>query len=350
MNDAIGRRRSGLALRLTVPALALALAVAACTGDDDDRAADPDSAPDPVDVPEPGGESVRLAAINVLHGLFCPEETDFCDAPARLDLLDRQIEDAGCPDVVGLAEIGPRQEELVPERLDDLCDGRYELLWDPEGQGQTLDQEMILTSLEVVDDAYVDLANFPWGAHWVRVESPIGAVDFVTTHFASSANNPPCTAETCPPTCPEGIETGTCHSLQIVDFLDGIAEPDTIQVVSNDLNATIDSDRLAPLLDAGFVDAWIEAGLPECDPATGEGCTCCIGSEVDDYDGGGLDDPAGQRTSRIDFVLVRGTPDCTPGFAASDTDLLGGDPVDPPFEGLLWPSDHAGVVTTLTCA
>lgn len=324
--------------------LALAVMVAACNGGGDGTA-------DQAEDTEPADESVRLAAINVLHGLFCPQESDFCAAPARLDLLWRQLEDAGCPDVVGLSEIGPRQEELVPERLAELCDGSYTLLWDPAGQGQNLDQEMILTSLEAVEDAYIDLANFPWGAHWVRVKSSLGVIDFVTTHFASSANNPPCTQETCPAICPEGIETGTCHSLQVVDFLDGIAEPDTIQVVSNDLNATIDSDRLAPLLDAGFVDAWIEADLPECDPVTGEGCTCCIESEMVDYDGGGLDDSAStRRTSRIDFILVRGTAECTPSFDARRTNLIGGEAADPPFEGLLWPSDHAGIVTMLTCA
>lgn len=321
---------------------------AACTPEDDDD----------LDAEPPGGgaptttidesESVSIVAINQLHGLFCPEETDFCDAPGRLDLLWSLLEEAGCPDLVGLAEIGPRQQDLVPAALPEVCDGAYELLWDPDAQGQPADQEMVLSSLDVLDDGYVELAEVPWGAHWVEVRSPLGDLDLVMTHYASESNNPDCTAEICPDVCPEGTEVGTCHAIETVAFLDAMADGDDVQVVAGDLNRPADDERITTLLDAGFLDAWTESGQPECDPATGQGCTCCIDSDTEDFDGAGLDDPARQRDERIDFVLARSTS-CDLLF--SETSLFAGPPSDPAEPGgVVWPSDHAGVAATLSCA
>jgi hypothetical protein len=338
-------RRGGAALALVV----VALLAAACTDDGDQGSTDPPTTGPPQATETEPGPIVSMVAVNVLHGLFCPEETDACDAPARLELLWAALEDAGCPDLVGLSEIGPRQSELVPERLGDLCGGRYELVWDPEGQGQELDREMILTMLPVVDDGYVDLAAFPWGAHWALVESTVGPLVFSTTHLASSANNPPCTDEICPPMCDEGLEAATCQAMQLVDALDQIGGPDAVRVISGDLNGTITSPRLRPILDAGYLDVWELAELPECNPVTGEGCTCCIGSDAEPWDGGGLRDATLRRSSRIDFVLVRGTSECKPVVQAGVTAIFAGDPSPEPVDGVLWPSDHAGVVTAVGC-
>jgi hypothetical protein len=330
-------------------ALTLALLAGACS-DDDTPSPTATGPTHDRDEAAPDGSAVTMVAINQLHGLFCPDETDACDAPSRLDLLWQQLEEAGCPDLVGLSEIGPRQSELVPERLPQLCDGRYELVWDPEAQGQEFDREMILTVLPVIDDGYLDLVAFPWGAHWALVESPIGPMVFSTTHLASSANNPPCTSEICPPMCPDGLEAATCQSMQLVAALDGIAGADAVRVISGDLNGTIDSPRLRPILEAGYLDVWELAGLPECDPDTGEGCTCCINSDQEPWDGGGLGDPSLTRSSRIDFVLVHGGATCDPVTASTSTATFAGEPAATPVNGVFWPSDHAGVVTSIACA
>lgn len=337
--------------RALLAIVCVAVLVVACSADD---STDPEAA-STTEVAASG--DVTMAAINQLHGLFCPPETDACKAPDRLSLLWAEIERAGCPDLVGLSEIGPRQGELVPAQLPSLCDGRYELVWDPVGQGQEVDRQMILSAVPVLEDAYIDLAAFPWGAHWVKAQTDAGVVDFVTTHFASSANNPPCTPEVCPPICEMEVETGTCHAVQVVDFLQQRGTPGGTWVISGDLNREITDSRIAPIIGDGYVDVWSLGGNPECDSATGEGCTCCIESQVEDYDGGGLSDPTLRRVERIDFILVRvDDPKCratvdTSGDADGDATATGPfafAAASEPINGVLWPSDHSGVQADLS--
>lgn len=345
-------------------ACACAVFVAACSGgggsssggNAGDGAGTVPAAPASTTIAPPAPD-LRVVAVNQLHGLFCPEDTDACDAPARLELLWRHVEAARCPDVVGLAEIGPRQQELVPARLEELCDGAYTLLWDPAAQGEPFDQEMILTTVQVLDDAYVELSNLPWSGHWVQLDTEIGVVDLVMTHQASSSNNPPCTPEICSPACRPEEETGTCHSRELVRFLDEHGARAGIQIVAGDLNRPATDPRIGVYRDAGFEDSTIAAGAGECDPATGRGCTCCIGSDAEPWDGGGLTDASLRRDERIDFVLVRDRAGCAVGYDPpddADGDGLGTGPfaaeiADPPVRGVLWPSDHAGVAADLSC-
>jgi len=289
----------------------------------------------------PKAKPLRVATINVLHGLFCPQETDYCHAPDRAASLARGLEDAGCPHLVGFQEIGLRQEDLVPEAMEAVCGGRYQLAWQAvEGSP---DREMVFTTLPIRDRGFLDIANFPWEAYWVRVKTPVGPVEFLTTHFASSSNNPPCTAEICPPVCPVGIETNECHALEVADFYD--ARPDaTLQIASGDLNAEPGGPTLTTLTDAGFVDAWLEAGRPECDPSTGRGCTGGRPRPKNALDG--LDVPEGRYSARIDFVLVKAARGCKLRVRARP---LFAEPFAEPFRGLYWTSDHAGLVTDLRC-
>lgn len=346
-------RQHPVVTALAVAALLVASAVA-CSGDGGTDqaggAGDPGTSAPATPSSGAGPEAaVRLAAINVLHGLSCPEESDFCDAPGRIELLWRQLEEAGCPDLVGLTEIGPRQGGLVPAMLPELCDGRYQLVWDPVAQAQEFDRQMILTTLPVLEDGYVDLAAFPWGAHWALVDSAIGPLVFSTTHFASSVNNPPCDAEICPPACEAGLEAGSCNAIELVDALDAIGDDGTVRVISGDLNQPADHPRIRIITDAGYVDAWTLAGLPECDPATGEGCTCCV-DDGSEWPNGGLRSPAAGHDERIDFILVEGSATCQPESVDGSTARLAGAPADPPHRDLFWPSDHDGVVTTIRCA
>ena len=50
----------------------------------------------------------------------------------------------------------------------------------------------------------------------------------------------------------------------------------TTASLGSSFNAPIDDSRITTLTDAGFADAYLTAGLPECDPMTGIGCTCCV--------------------------------------------------------------------------
>jgi endonuclease/exonuclease/phosphatase family metal-dependent hydrolase len=331
-------------MRVAMLVTALVMLFAACSGDDDASDASNTTQREPAETnaTTTDTESVDVATFNVLHGLFCPAETDWCHAPDRAALLASTLEDAGCPELVGLQEISERQEEVLPASLEAVCDGRYEMKWNDINSP---DQQVVLTTLPVVDEAYVDIANAPWEAYWVRVDTEQGPVDFITAHFASSSNNPPCDASLCPPVCDAGIETNQCHAHEVVDFFEQRGGPAAITVVAGDLNATPDTPTIAVLTDAGFTDAWLAAGNDECDADTGVGCTGGRPRPENALDG--LDVPDGRYSERIDFVLTRGDGECEPDVVKAEN--LAGEPLAEPFNGLYWPSDHAGVVAELRC-
>ena len=352
--------------RRSPPAIGVLLAVGALASACSSTATAPteDAQPETAAVPSTTSTSVapaedlRVVTLNVLHGLPLPDscgtETDFCQAPDRIDLLWTAIEDdAGCPDVIALQEIGPRQKELVPDRLGDLCAGDHDLLFTDTGNP---DQEMILTTLPVVEDSYVEIAGPPWTAHWARLDSDIGVVDVYASHFASSAFNPDCTrgdeATSCPPECPTGIEMGSCNAIEAVAFLDGLADGADVQLLVGDLNKEVDDPRIELILDAGFVDTWLLAGNPECGPVEPTACTSGVSgdSPLD-----GLDQADQELDSRIDFILARPRAGCElvvdgPGDDDDDgtaTGLFAAGPLDPPVNGLAWFSDHQGVQADL---
>ena len=296
-------------------------------------------------------EVLKVATINLLHGLEyasdCAPATDQCAAPARLRALWALIQDdLGCPDVVALQEVSPRQQELVPDTLLVLCEGRYQLVVDDRGLP---DQEMILTNIPVLDEAYTELAGAPiWSAHWARLGTGFGPVDVVATHFASGSLNLECEEPGvmgCSEACALGDDYGACHPHQTLDLLEGLSADAVLQLVVGDLNRPIRDSRITTLTDAGFVDAYLEAGRPECDPETGEGCSCCV-------EGGpplaGLDDPAKRFTERIDFVLARPGPGCLLTVDPGTTRHWADRPLDTPVEGLWWAADHAGVMAGLS--
>ena len=299
---------------------------------------------------EPPTTAFEVATINLLHGLEvasdCAAETDQCRAPARMALLWGLLEDGlDCPDVVAFQEVSPRQQELVPAMLGDLCDGGYELLVDNR---DLPDQEMILTTLPVLDDAYVELAGTPiWSAHRARLATDLGPVDVFATHYASSSFNLECELGMfgCTTTCAEADDFGDCHPRQTLATLGPLVDDAVLQVVVGDLNARIDDSRITTLTDAGFTDAYLAAGLPECDPVTGVGCTCCVDGPAP-LDG--LDDPDQAMDERIDFVLFRPGSGCS--VAVDDARHWADGPLSEPVEDLWWAADHAGVATTLTIA
>ena len=328
--------------RLLALVVLVIVAMAACASGDDggsggaeatDAAGEDDAAP------------VRVATLNLLHGLFCPEETDSCQAPDRVQIFTELVEAADCPDLIGLQEIGARLEELLPDAVAGMCDGEYEIAWQAVNSP---DRQMVLTRLPIVEQGYLDIVNFPWEAYWVRVDTDQGAVDFLTTHFASSSNNPLCapgtSPEPCPPVCPPTIDTNECNAAEVVEFFDARPEPAALAIASGDLNARPGEPTVTRLLDAGFVDAWLEAGNPECDPATHVGCT------------GGGDQPepfVGMNTqegpgfdARIDFVMVRPGTDCS---LTVDAIGFATEARAEPLNGMWWPADHGGVLAELRC-
>jgi hypothetical protein len=317
--------------------LAVVLVAASCSGNDD-GGSPARSAVTTTTVP--AAAPVRVLTLNVLHGLFCAQETDFCHAPDRAVMVADAIEAADCPELVGFQEIGPRQPAVVPPAMEQVCDGRYELAW--EGIDSP-DRAMVFTTLPIRDRSFVDLASFPWEGYRVRVDAPIGPIDFLTAHFASSSNNPPCEREVCPPLCPKAITASECHAIEVVAAFD--ARRAVLQIASGDFNAGPGSPTLTTLTAAGFVDARVAAGEPECDPATGRGCTGDRDRPENALDG--LDVPGGRYRERIDYVLVRPGKDCT---LVAAVEPFVSEPLSKPFRGLYWPSDHGGVLAEVNCS
>jgi hypothetical protein len=259
-------------------------------------------------------------------------------------LVARAVEAAGCPELLGFQEIGPRQPAVLPPALAMVCDGRYELAWN--SGAPPVDRTMVFTTLPIVDRGYLNLAAFPWEAFFVRVDTPIGPVDFLTTHFASSSNNPICRVGgmACPPICPPGIRANQCNAVEVVAALDARQSGAALQIASGDLNAEPGTATLTTLESAGFVDAWLLAGRPECDPTTGVGCTGGRDRPANALDG--LDVSEGRYSERIDYVLARPGSDCK---LSARAEPIAAEPLKKPFRGLYWPSDHAGVLAELTC-
>lgn len=134
-----------------------------------------------------------------------------------------------------------------------------------------------------------------------------------------------------------GIDYHQLHAQQMQDVVDEVDKYDAPAVVFGDLNDGEGSLMYDVMTGAGFADAWrsLRPGV--------SGNTFGHLSDLSD-DGPGF----GLFTQRIDFVWTRGL-----GHAARDVNgtitrygMLPSDQVAGP-DGMIWPSDHAGLVATL---
>jgi hypothetical protein len=168
---------------------------------------------------------------------------------------------------------------------------------------------------------------------------------FVTTHLETQGSTDPADGTAY---FVRLVHDGQAAQLQAI-----LAAKEGVTVLMGDLNSDAEADPSAPsytdtysdLITAGFTDAWTESGA-----SSGTGFTCCHAP--------GLDGP-NALDERIDFVLVRSTVE-GPTDAELDewdggsgapsplfrTTLVGENGRDRTDEGL-WPSDHAGMISTI---
>jgi hypothetical protein len=338
-------------LRVAAALGLLVVMLAACSDDDGgDQATDEtnDQASDDGSTTSTGpAGTLRIADLNMLHGLplgNCPPETEGCKAAVRLDMVWQLLEEADCPEVVTLQEVGPAQKEGIEARIGELCDGAYAIASET---GVLPTEQWVLTSLPVIETASLRLAGISRSAQLVRVDSAIGPADIVTTHFvANSIDGGPCTPELCTSgVCEVGTDARLCNAMETLELIERSADPEAITLVTGDLNDPIDGPPVRLILDAGFADVWEVAGNPDCDPGTGENCTSGQ-TGPGPYDG--LDVVENVRDERIDYILARAPQSCELGVASAS--MFAAEPFDPPIDGIFWPSDHAGVQAELTCA
>lgn len=278
--------------------------------------------------------TVRFVSQNILHGVGCSLASDSCAVTERVALFMDQLEVAGCPELVSVQEANERIVGLIEAEVGGCG---YEVVWDGD---PGLDREVVLTTLEVIGAQRRVLADRFRSAYLVRVASPIGVVDFLTTHLASGSDDRACTVELCPPPCDPAGSLRRCQARQVLEFARGAAVPGGVTVVGGDLNDVAGSPTLAVFDEASFVDSHLAAGHAECDAATGGGCT----AGRDDATLDDMADPNSLQRRRIDYLLYSApSRDCA---VAGGTGLFNAAPA--PGE-LAFPSDHTGVALALVC-
>lgn len=135
----------------------------------------------------------------------------------------------------------------------------------------------------------------------------------------------------------ETEESPLVQQAQADEFLAGPGKGGTI-VATGDFNSASDGSTTtsyAQLTAPGkFRDAWDEEQL-------GPGSSCCQESNTPPLAPGALNNSVSTLKTRIDLILSRGAARSD----GDDAELIGDTPFQatPPF----WPSDHAGVVSTL---
>jgi endonuclease/exonuclease/phosphatase family metal-dependent hydrolase len=301
---------------------------------------------------EPGAPDVRIVNLNLLHGAFCPPETNGCQAPDRVALLMRQLEDSACPDIVGLQEINRSLSKLVAKARKTVCDGKYDLAFPKDVTG--LDTEQVLTTLAIKSTKVIKLKGNFRTASRVVLTSPIGPLVLVVTHQDGDPETPGVTTcQTCVPPCEKDTSVFQCQTDAAAALADETGGPKAVRVLMGDFNVTSASARYQGLIGAGWVDSHLEAGNAECDTATGTNCT----SGRDDKSIEALKDPAARESERIDFIFVKPPVRCTVAFDSvtdGDGDSVGtglfkATPAVGGPGGLTWASDHTAVSADLTC-
>ena len=315
------------------------------------------------------GSDVRIATLNVLHGIFCPPATTQCRLSDRIALLGQWILDRNCPDVIALQEVtsaAPPTDvlSLVQAQLVGICPDDYHLAFQ---QTFVADDSLILSRYAVVSNASFDLYGPIRYAQHARLDHPIGLLDVFSTHLASGSDSAtaPCgTFGACPAECvTAGAATvRDCQAVQLANYAATAHDVDPPAFAVGDFNDEPGSfvyDQFVTGL--GATDTFLAAGNAECVPATGVGCTS---GRIDDA----LTDMEATPlvvNERIDFAFMippGGSSTCSgtldsPADADGDgvgTRLFAADPN--PFAAcgplpapMCWVSDHSGVEADVNC-
>jgi hypothetical protein len=256
---------------------------------------------------------------------------------AVIDLTTGQVVDG--EDILGdiEAEIAARGLPYEVVRAQDATSSALPLAVGPTGITKVLSFTDRVVALRRTDVTVTSSASARYAAAaslgpvqleraWVRVsiERDGRPVHFVTTHLEV-----------------QGLPSVQASQRQellgsVVAGLDGMT------ILSGDLNSDAEGGPGDPswtptydaLLDAGFTDAWEQAGHS----SKSAGYTCC--QDVD------LRNGVSALDQRIDFVLLRatGSGQATRIPGSVRMDIVGAAPGDrTPIHGL-WPADHAGLV------
>jgi endonuclease/exonuclease/phosphatase family metal-dependent hydrolase len=376
-------RVANIIATLIVPAL---LVLGGCDDSDDNNG----NASAPSAMPP-----VTLANLNVLHGFDCdsPEvNTQQCRVSERIALLGEHLVAAGCPDIVTLQEVinadfAPTAQhqpvesilELIESELPNLtaaCGFTYQIVYEPllTVVIAETDEELILSRYPVLQTGtrilYGPLYNeitgglvFARHVLYARVDHPSGQVDVYTTHLASGSDlaTSICGVPvSCPMECNRNDTSRACQAVQLALYVEQTRGENNLALITGDFNAVPDSTEYLTMTDRGWLDSHAAAGEPECDSASGIGCTSGRNSSAED-----IENPALNVDRRIDYIFVALPPENNACIASegvdmgtyqiADAGLFAGAPN--PFSeacgsapnALCWVSDHSGNQTRITC-
>lgn len=311
---------------------------------------------------------VTVAQLNLLHGTsgLCPQSAN-CRLADRVALLYQWIARSGCPDVVTLQEVWRGALPLLQDGAGSACPFAYEVRSATAPDRLGPDESVVLSRYPVASIASQPLfPGFRKVVHAV-VDHPLGALDVYTTHLASGADGAtvPCDGPArCPDECfTAGAQTRReCQAVQMARHVEATHAGDAPAVITGDFNAEPGSFVHRQFVDRGWTDVYLAAGNPECDPASGRGCT----SGRQDENLSELESPASHEVERIDYIFLvpprNGFP-CRarldpPGDRDGDgtaTRLFAAAPnpfapaCGPAPLPICWPSDHEGVELDLNC-
>lgn len=324
-----------------MPVIAFAVLLAACGGSGSGGQA--------------SGDSLTVVQLNTLHGLVgagCVQ-ADNCRLADRLDLLFRWIARSGCPDVVALQEVSRVSAPLIMDRLAGGCRFTYQAMLGPQPVG--IDDQMILSRYPIL--AMGRQALFPGFRYvsWARIDHPRGPLDVFVTHLASTSDSAesPCLPPLCPTECADTAQTvRDCQAVEMASFIEHTHDVDTPAVIAGDFNSHPGSFVYDTFTSRGWSDTYLAAGNPDCDPASGAGCT----SGREDESLVDLESSTNNETERIDFIfLIPPRDDSTCRIDRSKTRLFADRPN--PFAptcglapaAICWPSDHEGNQLAARC-
>lgn len=336
--------------------------------------------------------ALRVATFNALHS-----DTDDGDLSLRerLPLLVKAIADSGA-DIVGLQEItenrtfdakneAPQKHGLVVRRvaeglraatgetwswcytrsnphvpltpevrngggnaLDDLAAANGNI---PEG-GDFAEGVAILTRFRITEararrllprsyealactnadpfcrlDATFDARQVLWG----RIKTPHGMVDAFTTHLAHGITPLSTTTQNLQMRQALGVVAQYARADGPPDFLLG------------DFNSTPNSVVVHAAKSAGFIDTYARGGGPGCAQRGDLGCSGIPTDGEESYS----KFPTRPMRERIDYVMARPRPGCD---LRVESHRIGDTPLRRTDGRYVWPSDHYGFVSTVTCA
>jgi|GEM_PF-353874 len=313
-------------------------------------------------------DDLRIANLNVLHGLFCPADTGYCRLEERIALLGQWARARGCPDVIALQEVAAVIAEMpswLETTLNAACGDAYQSIFE---RTVGVDDQMILVRHRVLASQVLDLYGPLRNVLHVRIDHPLGAIDIYSTHFAASSDGAqrPCGSfGPCPAVCLAAGATTVreCQAAELASLVERTRDGGGPAFVTGDLNEPPDSFVYSQLVARGWVDTFLAAGNAECVPATGEGCTS---GRIDDALSD-IESIARNQTERIDYIFLlpaNGSGSaCTAVLdSAVDTDgdgtgtrLFADEPnpfapsCGPAPAPPCWPSDHTGVEADVNC-